>query len=318
MEANNANNNSILDVILEKSANIEQASNINTIRVSLDDIIRIQAKREKTLRQSTIMLKSDERFQAKEASEVIEQKWTEEYKQAPATYWADKAYVYVQFISPTEKNKFLDCAMTMLFPAEFKDRIQKPNSDGEHITRRPIKIEIVNVRSNIKLDKIQESLDNILKENKLATIEDLREGKLNLRQNRSIMFKANTEAFRILFDTLDGALPYVNTRTNTKTRLFMKINCKPWVCRECYAIGNHTCEGKLCAQCGNKGHLTKDCKQKTKYCPVCKHRGHRAKDTHCPTYLNEVGKELRKMAIPMEYFEEKDHRFCLIKHLQLK
>lgn len=309
--------NSILDVILEKSANVEQATNSQTIQQSLNEIIKIQARREKTLRKATITLKSDDAFQAKEAAEMIEKKWTQEKKQAPATYWADKSFVYIQFITATAKNQFLDF-QTVSFPDEFKKRIQRPNLEGEHITRKPIKIEIPNVRMNIKADKVQEIINNITKDNPMVRIEDFREGKPNQKNTRSILFKINSEAFKILFGIIDGALPYVNTETNSKTRLFMRINCKPWTCRDCFAIGKHTCEGKVCANCGVKGHLTKDCKQKTKYCNVCKRKGHRAKDPHCPTYLGEVGKEIRKMDFPLEFFEEKELRLALIKNIQLK
>lgn len=312
----NNSNGSILDIILEKSSNIEQSSNRDSIRTALEEAIKVHAKREKVLRQSTITLKSDDHFKVAEASELIEKKWTEESKQAPATYWADKEFIYVQFISPTVKNQFLDFAISAL-DNDFKERIQRPSKSGEHIQRRPIRVEIANVRANIKTDKVLAILNSILKD-KTHKLDNMREGKPNLQKNRSILFSINAEAFKTLFGLLDGALPYVNTATGTKTRLFMKVNCRPWTCRDCFTIGNHQCEGKLCAQCGTKGHLTKECKQKTKFCSNCKKRGHRAKDTHCPTYLNEIGKEIRKMDFPIEYFEEKESRFGLIKHLQLK
>lgn len=317
MEANQ--NNTILDVILEKSSNIEHHSNKEEIKASLIEMIKTHAKREKALRQSTVTFKSDEFFQAKEAAELIENQWTEAKDRAPATYWADKTSIYVQFVTQAEKNAFLDHVATA-FPPEIRQRLGRPNSRGEHLERRPIRVEMNNVRINIKADRILATLNKVLEPTKAvgARVEDFHEGKPNMQRNRSILFKITAQAFWILFGVLDGALPFVNKDTNTKTRLFMKINCKPWTCRDCFAIGNHQCEGKVCAQCATKGHLTKDCKQKTKYCSNCKRRGHRAKDTHCPAYLNEVGKEIRKMDFPIEVFEEKDLRSNLIKHFQLK
>lgn len=316
MESNNTNG-SILDIILEKSSNIEQQTNKETIRIALNEAIKTHAKRERVLRYSTIAISSDDRFKANEASELIEKHWTDRKDKAPATYWADKTHIFVQFISMEAKNEFLSHANS-IFSSEFKDRLQKPNSRGEHMTRRPIRVEISNVRGNIKTNKIEQILKNILSGSKENVLENFHEGKPNHQQQRSILFRINGEAFKVLFGMLDGALPYVNLETNTKTRLFMKINCKPWNCRDCFALGQHQCDGKTCAQCGTKGHVTKDCKQKTKYCNNCKRKGHRAKDTHCPTYLNEIGKELRKMDFPIEYFEDKELRFNLIKHLQLK
>lgn len=316
MDPNTSNSSSILDIILEKCSNTEQSTNSQTISKALHEAIRIHAKREKALRESTITIRSSDKLQCQEVSDIIEKEWANTKKQAPATYWADKTSVYVQFISREAKFAFLDFATTTLGP-DFKESILKPNSSGEHITRKPIRVMISNVRGNIKADRVLDILNNILS-SRDQTVEEFREGKPNHMQSRSIMFQVNTEAFKTLFGTLDGALPYTNPQTNTKTRLFLKINCKPWICRECFAIGNHQCEGRVCAQCGMGGHLTKDCKQKTKFCKNCKRRGHRAKDVHCPSYLNEIGKEIRKMAFPIEYFEDKDLRFSLTKHIQLK
>ena len=64
--------------------------------------------------------------------------------------------------------------------------------------------------------------------------------------------------------------------------------------------------------------MTRDCKSNIRFCPLCKRKGHRAKDTHCPTYLYELTKELKKMAIPLEWMEDKDMRMTLIKSIQLK
>lgn len=316
MESNSTNNGSILDMILEKCANTEQSVHLETVRKGLHDAIRTHAKREKALRESTITIKSDEAMQLQQISEIIEKEWSVGKKQAPATYWADKSAAYVQFISKEVKNSFLDFATTAL-NSNLKEYIAKPNQEGEHITRRPIRIVMTNVRANIKLTRIMEILRNILSSND-QEFEELREGKPNATQARNIMFQINGEAFKVLFGMLDGALPYTNAESNTKIRLFMKVNCRPWTCRECYAIGNHQCEGRVCGQCGLAGHATKDCKQKTKFCRNCKRRGHRSKDVHCPVYLNEIAKEIRKVAIPIEYFEDKELRFNLAKHIQLK
>lgn len=320
---NNSNHNassnsssSVLDVIVEKTANIEQASNINSIRIALQDAIKVHAKREKTLRESTITIRMTGSMQFKEITELIEKDWSERREQTSATYWQDKDSVYAQFISREVKNKFLDFA-ALNISTEFRDLMIKPNAQGEHIQRKPIRFEINNVRPNIKIDRIETILKRILGPN--GKIEGLREGKPNpVTKARGIFFRADAAAFRILIGQLDGVLPYVNMATSTKTRLFMKINCKPWTCRDCFAFGQHQCEGKVCAQCGTAGHLTRDCSQKTKFCRNCKRRGHKAKDTHCSAYLNEVAKEIRKMDIPLEHFEDKDNRFNLIKHLQIR
>lgn len=148
---------------------------------------------------------------------------------------------------------------------------------------------------------------------------DIREGKpQQVTKSRSIFFKTNAASTKTLLVGLDGMLPYSNQATQTRTKLYLRINVKPWQCRDCYKIGQHQCTGKKCAQCGTTGHSGKECKSKTKFCDICKRKGHRAKDAHCPTYLNEVAKEIRKIDIPLEFYEDKELRIMLTRHLQIK
>lgn len=310
---------SILDIIAEKSANIEQSTNSNNVRQAINDTLRIQAKREKSTRESTITVKQNDKFNSKTISELIEKEWTEAKKQMPASYWEDKEHVYIQFISGQTKNNFLDFA-TLNLPAEFRELINKPNSNGEHIERKPINVEINSVRANIKADNIKSTLEQVLEANRNKNaLQNFREGKPNpITKARSILFKTNEQGFKVLFGLLEGTLPYVNMATNSKTRLFMKINAKPWTCRDCFAIGRHECKGRLCGNCSNKDHSTKECKIRTKFCSNCKRRGHRAKEVHCPLYLNEIAKEVRKICLPIEYLEDKEMRFNLTRHLQIK
>lgn len=306
---------SSLDIIMEKTANIEEATNANQVKSNLLEIIRTHAKRERTLRESTIMIDIKENLQAKDITDIIEDKWVEGKKQVPATYWQDKDKVFVQFVSKEVKNSFLDF-VTLYMDQVLRAAIARPTMDGFHFQRKPTRFEISNVRSNIKADRIKEILNRITA-NKRIEVQDFREGKPNpITKARSVMFKGDAEVFKILIGQMDGSLPYTNQTTGTKIRLSIKINCKPWMCRDCYSFGQHQCQGRICMQCGNAGHQTRECKQKTKFCKNCKRRGHKAKDVHCPVYQNEVAKELRKQDIPVEYMEE--NRAMLIKFLQIK
>lgn len=315
--SNNTENESILDVLLEKAANIEHSTNQNTIARLLSEAIRLNAKRERTLRESTITIRMSDRLTKEKIMEEIENKWVNDMKQAPVTFWQDKESVFCQFVTPQTKNDFLDMVLLAKEGMTVKEAIARANSDGVHFQRRPVRLEIPNVRQNIKTDIIRNTLENLVSAS--GAIQEFKEGKMQAAtRSRGVYFKTNSTGFCQLFKTIDGAIPYSNKETNTRARLFIKINAKPWQCRDCFKIGQHQCEGKSCSQCGNKGHLTADCKAKTKNCNNCRRKGHKAKDAHCPTYLNEMAKELRKMDLPLEFLEDPDLRFCLIKHLQLK
>jgi len=134
---------------------------------------------------------------------------------------------------------------------------------------------------------------------------------------RTISMKVNGPAFWDIFSTMNGIIPYTDGKT--KTNLFVRINCRPWQCRACYAIGYHpNCDGKTCTKCGSKEHQASNCSRKTRFCTNCKKPGHSARDTHCPRYLNEFAKEVRKFDLPLEYLEDSDRIGQLIKQLQLK
>lgn len=307
--------NSLLEVIAEKAANAEQYLQVSNVKESLSELLRTMSKREKNARECTIMVKLDDKINQGKITEVIENSYATDTNAPSASYWADKDFLYVQFVSYEDKDHFLEWVQRKSEHADIKNNIQPPNDNGEHLVRKPIRIMINNVRRPIKTDQVELALKRVLGD---ATLfEKFHEGKADkMTGSRAIMFQTDADGFDKLFDTCDGSIPYCSAPTCTRTRLFLKINCKPWACRDCFAFGQHECEGKLCGNCGHKDHLTKDCKVKTKYCKNCKRKGHRAKDSHCPVYQGEIAKELRKVCIPLEYFADKEKRFHLIKHIQ--
>lgn len=309
--------NSILDVIHEKTANIEQATNSNTIKTKINEAIKGFYKREERLRNSTITIKMSDSLKLDKIIETIEKQWTQALRQISPTYWQDQEFAYCQFQGSNEKITFIDLTKTDPLLSEIASRLSTANNANQHYTRRMVKIELSNVRGNIQANKINNIINNTANEECKFT--ELKEGKANqITRARSITFKTNAAGIKHLLGNLDGTIPYITLETNIKTKLKIRINARPWTCRECFYTGQHQCLGKLCQKCSSKDHITKDCKSLTKYCSNCKKRGHRAKDAHCPSYLNEVIKEIRKMDIPIEYYADKDLRNNLINALQLK
>lgn len=316
--ASNKNNNaneSVIDVIMEQTANIEQSTNQRDIKKALSEAIRLNGKRERALRASTIMFKkgSDEDAVIK----AIDEKWVDAKKEVGVTTWKDKEQVYCQFISCEVKNAFLEQLMMENFSPVLKEALIKPNEKGETFIRKAVRLCINNVKGNIRAEKVKEVLEKLTSANGYIT--DFKEGKPDINtRSRGLFFRVNSQGFLHIFKEMDGAIPYQAVSSNIKTRLVIKINAKPWQCKDCFRFGQHMCEGALCAQCGQKGHRTRECQSKTRFCVNCKRKGHRSKDSHCSAYLNEVGKEIRKMDLPIEYLEEEELRFTLLKYLQYK
>lgn len=306
---------SILDLIFEKAANVESSTMAKDVKESLRELLTNQAKKERGIREATITVKHTDKWGHSEFLAEVDQ-WVEKMEQLPPTYWQDKEQSYCQFNAKDFKISFVE-HLKENGSQELRDNMMRANSQGRHFSRKPARIEMANVRANIKLDRVKELLElaSVIGE----PLSEFREGKPHaITKARSIMFKAGASNINQLFGILDGALPYSNKQTNTRTRLQMKINVKPWQCRDCYAFGQHNCEGKKCLQCGDKGHTTKDCKSKTKTCINCRKKGHKAKDAHCNNYIHEVAKEIRKIDIPLEFYEDKKLRDQLIQFLQYK
>lgn len=189
------------------------------------------------------------------------------------------------------------------------------NEYGETLKRRPIRIN--NVRLANKTERVVEILLNCTDFD--TDLTGVKDGSPHpITEGRSIFFRINGHGLRVIVEKLDGEIPHAEKETHVEARLRTKINCKPWQCKDCLAIGVHYCEGKRCKNCSNKGHTTKECLSKTKIRGNCKRKGHRSDDTHCQSYLDEIGRELRKVDIPMDIFATKESRSNPAKCIQLK
>ena len=302
--------------MMERVVNIDRSTTNRDVSTALDEAIAANASKERTLRLSTITILMTELINHEAIIKAIEEKWTQSMRQLSATYWQDAKHTYVQFATVEAKTEFLK--FTASDPRYIiSELLLRPNRDGNHYIRKPVKLEILNVRAAIKAKRINESLQSLAIND--GDISEIREGKPHaVTKARSLMFTVNENGFRRIFENLEGAVPYVDLSNATRARLSIRINCRPWLCKDCHKIGKHTCEGKLCGQCGSKDHQTRDCKSATRHCTNCKKHGHRAKDLECPTYIREFIKEIRKCDLPLEYYDNKERRLILIKALLLK
>jgi len=315
--SNYGSGQNILDEILEKVTNVDESTMKRDVNTAINDAIRGLSKKEWTLRQSTITIELDDQFDHSAVIDLIDSHWMQRQHELPATYWRDQRNTYVQFVTPVVKNKFLDYVrLANDFP--LAKLIKRPNLVGEHFCRKPVRLEIPNVRSNIEASRIMNTLQDTIVDQRIV-ISGIREGKKHAHSGaRSLMLTTNAAGFRHLFGTLEGTIPYSSVADGVRARLTLRLNCRPWMCRNCFKFDQHDCSGKLCCQCGAKDHASNRCTSVTKYCTNCLKKGHRARDLICPIYISNLVKQLRKIDIPLEYFEEDDLRFTLIKSMILK
>jgi len=309
----------VFDKILEKVINIDESRAKKDVQTAISETIKAAYKKEKNLRESTVTFEMNDRFDHKGICDILETHWTERRSQLPITFWRDQRSTFAQFASRIVKNSFLDyTSLDTEFP--LRDNIRRANQDGEHFTRKPVRIEIMNVRGNINATKLMDIIRaSIIDADASCEISAIREGKkYSGSTTRSLMFTTNGAGFRHLFGAMEGTVTYSHLATGVRARLAMRVNCRPWMCRDCFKFERHECEGKLCSQCGSKEHPSTECASMTSYCTNCSKKGHKARDLDCPTYLYQLCKEIRKFDIPIEYMEEKELRFILIKSMLIK
>ncbi|CAA3004860.1 zf-CCHC domain-containing [Olea europaea subsp. europaea] len=319
MASNNDPQGSILDQIKEQTTNVEQIITSNNVQGTLVGALEEMAQHERVTRESTISIKMSEALSHDKITELIEKEWTSARQQAPATFWKDKENTYAQFMNKATKQVFIQFAGAKEVLKDLHAAIIPPDSEGVHLKRKDVRIVMASVPEAVSTEKVDATLKNM--STTKTRIGQIRAGKPygQIRKMRSLMTGVNAEGFKLIFKEIGGAIPYNDNDKKIKIRLYPKIACKPWACRDCYYIGpNHNCQGKACTQCGNKGHQGKDCRTKTRYCTNCRKPGHRAKDSHCPIFVREIIKELKRMDIPLEYLESKTLRNQLIKMLSFK
>lgn len=316
----------------------------------LEEALRLLGKRERSFRERMITIAADRALTASEIAEYILENWSNKSTGADlgtqrrrVCLWQDKNFVYAEFSSPYQKNAFLDMVTGAASkqPSPLKNLIQKPDANsGLHYNRKLIKIEIMNVPASVDLETVK--LLILSDAHQHCAFTDFRDGQLHTSKRlRSVVFKVNNHGFRHLFEVMEGCLPLtLQTRPRIKsTKLAFRVNCKVWTCNHCHGFsnstenedggsfvgssstlsrGSHQCRGRLCARCSSKRHSTRDCRESNRYCINCSRTGHRARDVNCPAYLHAVANEIKKADIPLEYLEDDDLRFLLLKSLCIK
>lgn len=282
----------------------------------IQDTLRGLAHQEQAARDDTITINlQGSELNATKYEELILIEWCEKFNKPVIVSWKDKDNLYIQSASNQLKNELLDHVSTNDKFHSLAQQIQKPNSKGQHFTRKAVPLIINQLDKKFSLDSIKNVVSRMTGPS--CIINEFKEGKTEMKTGkRSIFFKANAEGLKHLYSTFRGHIPM--KENGSSTRLYIKINCRPYQCRDCYKFNQHQCQGKICIRCSDKGHTNKDCKQKEPHCSNCNTEGHKPTDTVCTEYLTEIGRQLRKMDIPLEYLIEEDSRYILQKHLQIK
>lgn len=314
VQQHNSSDTSMLEINNQRTRNIEATARSAEIRKALNEAILTMAHTEDALRRSTITIATSYQINHQSIVSTIEGEWEQHF--APLIWWNDKKNVHVKFTDEDSKALFLNLIQTTDDSPINRDLsllIVKPNLYNQHFSRKPIRLVVKYAKLNINLKDILTRI-KAFESNLGIKFTEPHEGKVTSNHTRTLSFKTNSAGFDLLFDNglFDGSL----FLPHKKTRVFFKINVKPWKCNYCFRMGmNHQCAGKLCPNCGSKEHKAKNCNEIVKFCTNCKKRGHRARDAHCPKSLNAAIKELQRCDIPLKYYANSALRNIIISNL---
>lgn len=212
---------SILDKIYEKVCNTESITTREEIRRNLCDILIDLSKNDELNRKSTLAITKSPDVPHKEMIDMLDI-WLFERGFVPTIDWQDKDHSFFRFESEHAKLKFIQFISGVhLGDSQNPDlneqgikiyktmsaNLNKLDKNSQNWTKKPVRIQIENVRKNIDFDILKEILIITAVHNNKIT--DLREGKKHaFNQSRSIMFKANAENIERFFLELKGMIQY--------------------------------------------------------------------------------------------------------------
>lgn len=301
---------STVESISEKVDNTEGISYKTYLHIKLNDDIKSIGRRESTIRALTITIKTDNFNSA----DLIMTRINRYANNELAIFnWQDNDNLYVRFSQARDMEAFLSAITQATSPlACLNSRILRlPDGSHQQLKRKPVRLEIQYVRAPIKLSSIISRFNEI--SSSVATFTNVREGKIIQSTNtRIISFYADSKAFELLFSNYDGVVVI------EKSRLYPKIDLRPYRCRDCFSLNpRHKCKGKCCSNCCKLGHKSSECNSKTRFCGNCNAPGHKAKDKYCGKYLQEVIKLIQRIDIPLDYMKDEFMRSILIKNCLL-
>lgn len=315
---NESDNNSLFVKIRNTLSNQCEEINLTKASDAIAKFLEQAGNEERALRESTVTFgKTDTHLEATEFAKIMNEEWRKGQDRPAFNYWEDHSNYYIKFISPAEKSGFIDWLQRAKSTGQIRFALRPANEDGSHYKRQPIRLVLPRVRQKIKAVKIAETLCYMIKDG--SYISAPKDGKPHaINQSRNITFLADSDAFKTLFMDYNGKVPYMNGNASMNTELHFRVDCRPFVCNDCYAVGKHKCTGKLCGICGKRNHTSKACRADYKHCARCGHKGHGATNANCPSRVWDIIRRLRKMDIPLEFYQVPEHRAQLAKSIIYK
>lgn len=330
---------------MSKTRRISMRANVIS---TMDSIIKCFAREERLKRETTLCFEWGKGFQSHEQVEAaIKELWMDQSVSSGFANHAQGTVVYrrlnktfCEFQTIEDKNMFLDLLSTQAMSSDSSGSSKDGSSahaSQEYATsarklkdcvmkefkKAHVRLEMINIEPGVDPSSIR---NQILKScPPEAYVSSVRESKLMTSRNvKSLLLQVDATAFRHIMETLSGKLIYRSPRDGSQVkRVQVRVNGRPFICPNCYSLGNHhqqhkACPGRLCSKCGETGHSFKECKGHDEYCVNCKQLDHTARDLDCPSYLKMYARELRKMDIPMEYYEDDTARARLLSILVVR
>ena len=286
-----------------QTSNIGRASNSSTVRQSLKEAIKDQARTEREHRAKMATFNTTQGHTQENLMDKI-RAFVNLSQVGPVINRATKERLYMQIAMASDKVALIDFIKVKPDNDALKMALMPPVSQGIYNERLPIKLDVNNVHELISIDKIKATIESVLEAGNRSRLITIKDGKIHqVTKKRTVIMKVNGQAFMDICVTMNAVIPVGDEKG--KMNLYVRANCRLFRCNDCFVIGCHPkCTGKYCGRCGSNEHLTETCKRKTKFCKNYHKPGHQAKDAHCPKYLQEIAREIRKLDFPISYLED--------------
>lgn len=304
------------DLMIEYLRNISSLQRKESITKFIEHALLSSADLERQVRRNTITFEDKNGLEYTDLVRIIEDTWVIDKGNAATTIFRDKKYIYCQLSNEPSKKALIEWIKSEPSNQKLAECLLGPNKYGEHYSRKPVRLEIINVYPRINTDRVRELINKTIS-NPDHYVQEVRDSKPHYNKSRNILFHVKSETFRHIFGNLNSEIVYIDKNKN-KAKLRFVINARPWPCKRCLIFGKHECNAQKCTKCGADSHISKNCDKKKSYCINCRQTGHKTKDLICPIYIREALKEIRHMDIPIEYYEDNQLRSKIINSIIMK
>jgi len=169
------NSETILDIIHEQTSNIERSSNLQSIKGHLKEALREQARSERDTREKPVTFSLMKAHSADVISDRV-LAYALLSQMGLISFRTSKELLFAQLSTPIEKEALVGNIRLSDNNSVLKETLLPPTQGRFHFQRLPLKLELNNLASHMRLDKIRSTLESLFDESKGSKLVLIKDG----------------------------------------------------------------------------------------------------------------------------------------------